>query len=40
MAADPAFSAALDTDGAATYSRAPWTFSLPDSDPSREAATS
>jgi hypothetical protein len=29
MAADPTFSAALDTGGAATYSSAPWTFAPP-----------
>ena len=34
MAADPAFSAALDTGGDAVYSRAPWTF-VPTAEPLR-----
>lgn len=36
MAADPAYAAALDTDGAVTYSRAPWTFTPSPSNRSSE----
>jgi hypothetical protein len=39
MAADPAYSAALDIGDAVTYSGAPWTFAPPASKHSREVTT-